>query len=295
LLDNYTFLTSSIFKYITLGGSEFIPLRDRIAAARYNNRFRYGDGQNQRFLNFIFNKDPWNSPDAVLLLIRFIDTVAYFAEDNDRVFYCDFKIPNTSYESGYSVSSVKANRNTESSFYPAESCSIPQEVHLSLTGDIKSIVFDISVENITEFNSEGLPRHVLLPNIRVYRLHPLDRRHFNVSVSTMIDNIDNPLLVEWLVYHLALGVEHFYIFDNRKVFPSIYYDSSGNSDPQLQNSIIRPFLDANLITLIYYPYSPAGDFLWNSIQGNTFEVNVFFTMYLLTYNLFDPGYALSVP
>ena len=48
-----------------------------------------------------------------------------------------------------------------------------------------------------------------LSNIRVPRLHYLDRRHFNITVTSMVDKIDSRYLIEWLIYHILLGVEHF--------------------------------------------------------------------------------------
>ena len=69
------------------------------------------------------------------------------------------------------------------------------------------------------------------------------------------------------MYNIALGVEHFYFFDNRKHFPSA---DGRHTDHQLTHSAIRPFLDANLITLIYFPYSPSGSYWWNVIQVSTF-------------------------
>jgi hypothetical protein len=92
----------------------------------------------------------------------------------------------------------------------------------------------------------------------------------------MVNDLSDPLLSEWLTYHLTLGVQHFYIFDNRKTFPP-YSRPSPNRNPQIdpdlsENSLIRPFLDANLITLIHFPFSPSTNFHWNSVQGCSFHV-----------------------
>jgi hypothetical protein len=89
----------------------------------------------------------------------------------------------------------------------------------------------------------------------------------------MISDLEDPLLREWLVYNLALGVQHFYLFDNRKIFPNS--ENGGEVNAMLQGSSLRPFLDANLITLIYFPFSPAGEGVgWNQIQGMTFQVMI---------------------
>ena len=95
----------------------------------------------------------------------------------------------------------------------------------------------------------------LFPPFHVLREHAMHRRRFNLSLCTMVNNLTDPLLTEWIVYHILLGVEHFYIFDNSK-------DRSGSS----KYSTLRPFLNANLITLIDYPFSPAKGLHWNSVQ-----------------------------
>lgn len=63
------------------------------------------------------------------------------------------------------------------------------------------------------------------------------------------------------------GIEHFYFFDNGKV-PHSY--------SHIENSEIKPFLDANLITLINYQYSyPKGEF-WAQNQRGELFLYVFF-------------------
>lgn len=192
--------------------------------------------------------------EANLIFIRLVnDFTAQRCEfDTHAKFYCDFKIP------GSRLSTVSVELS------PENSCKIPIEVTSILAAEDSAIHLDFSV--IQENNST---RETLLSNIRVPRLHELDRRHFNVTVCTMVNDLHSPLLVEWLVYNIALGVEHFYFFDNRKYFPS----SDGRYvDPQLAHSAIRPFLDANLITLIYFPYSPSGTYWWSVVQVSTFAV-----------------------
>lgn len=212
----------------------------------------------------VFDKDPWvYHSEAHLIFIRLVnDHTAERCEfDKHAKFYCDFKIPG-SRRSDLSTLSVELS--------PENSCKIPIEVTSMLTAKDTAIYLDFSViqENSNNLNNHT-SRETLLSNIRVPRLHELDRRHFNVTVCTMVNDLHSPLLVEWLVYNIALGVEHFYFFDNRKYFPS---PDGRYVDPQLAHSAIRPFLDANLITLIYFPYSPSGTYWWSVVQVSTFAV-----------------------
>ena len=65
---------------------------------------------------------------------------------------------------------------------------------------------------------------VLLKNIKVQRLNRLDRRFFNTSSYIMTYNLHDVMLVEWITYHLMLGVEHFYIYDRCSgVFKKLTY------------------------------------------------------------------------
>ena len=90
----------------------------------------------------------------------------------------------------------------------------------------------------------------------------------------------DPLLVEWLLYHLLLGVEHFYLFDNSKQ-PCCMYDTATSlgSDctcTYTQNRSDRihlrlpprmaSLMDAGLITIIPYHFSPSKGLHWNSVQ-----------------------------
>ena len=135
-----------------------------------------------------------------------------------------------------------------------------------------------SAMDYVELHINDRDGNLLLSNIRVPRLHYLDRRYFNITVTSMVDKIDSRNLIEWLVYHILLGVEHFYLFDNRKV----YIQRNRTNQPHdvernlVMNSLLRPFLDANLVTLVYFPFVPLGDSTWqdpwNTVQKSYFNV-----------------------
>ena len=101
-----------------------------------------------------------------------------------------------------------------------------------------------------------------LRKVQLERIHAIDRRRFNYTVCTMVDDINSPLLIEWLTYHSLLGVEHFYIMDNSKIVD--------HSSTYLWDSRIRPFLDSNVVTLIHFPFLAPTNVSWNSIQEHSF-------------------------
>jgi hypothetical protein len=59
-------------------------------------------------------------------------------------------------------------------------------------------------------------------------------------------------LVEWIEYHLLIGIEHFYVYD---------HFSSDNL-----TSYLRPYMERNLVTIVRWPYKPLTGQHWNLIQ-----------------------------
>ena len=56
---------------------------------------------------------------------------------------------------------------------------------------------------------------------------------YDLAIFAVMKN-EAPYVKEWLDYHLAAGVEHFYIFDN---------ESSDNL-----KEILQPYIDAGIVT-----------------------------------------------
>ena len=83
----------------------------------------------------------------------------------------------------------------------------------------------------------------------------------------MTNRVTDPLLVEWLVYYLLAGVEHFYLFDNSPT--SKHHNEGGNLDPL---RLLRPFLDAELVTLISLPYMAEKH--WDAIQSASAQISL---------------------
>lgn len=61
---------------------------------------------------------------------------------------------------------------------------------------------------------------------------------YDLAVVAVVKN-EAPYVKEWLDYHLAAGVNHFYIYDN---------ESSDNLRETLQ-----PYIDSNIVTYTFYP------------------------------------------
>lgn len=68
-----------------------------------------------------------------------------------------------------------------------------------------------------------------------------DRRKMKYQVSLcLIFKNEAPFLKEWLDYHLTVGVNHFYLYNN-------------NSDDNYKE-IVKPYVEKGIVTLIEWPY-----------------------------------------
>ena len=78
----------------------------------------------------------------------------------------------------------------------------------------------------------------------IQRIGSRDNRKLKYYVSAcLIFKDEGPFLKEWLDYHLTIGVEHFYLYDNN------------SSDNYLE--IVQPYIDKGLVTLVNWPYHAA--------------------------------------
>ena len=228
--------------YYTMHASqEYVPEELRPAAYYFNNRYRYGSSPADRFIAIVFKNDPWVDASS---FVSFLNTPNnYDLSGKSKTAHCAFTYP------------IQIN----SSFHNADGrghvqrCRVPSELSGMLTKQHGYITLDLAYEG-----------GVLLKNIKVKRLNHLDRRVFNTSSYIWTYNLHDAMLVEWITYNLMLGVEHFYIFDHRRLYPPLpgtvnESSYSGAAHFELKNSPLIPFLDANLITLIHYSYSPSTD------------------------------------
>jgi len=166
--------------YYTMESSfEYVPEVDRMKAHYYNNRLRFGSGIDDRFISIVFNKDPWVDINATIVFIGEEDSSGLGGKSDSA--FCSFSYP------------VKASSRYERSI--VNFCSIPYEIYSNLTIKHQEIVFNLE-------SKDG----ILLKNVRVKRLHPLDRRFFNVSCSLFAHSLEDHLVYEYIMYYLMMGV-----------------------------------------------------------------------------------------
>lgn len=82
-------------------------------------------------------------------------------------------------------------------------------------------------------------------------------------------------LKEWIEFHLLVGVEHFYLFDNLSTDDPIH--------------VLQSYIDAGIIELFDWPFENTGFANWNQIQCDAFRVGIqkatFKTKWLATIDL----------
>lgn len=69
-----------------------------------------------------------------------------------------------------------------------------------------------------------------------------------------------PYLKEWIEYHLLLGVEHFYLYNN--LSNDNYFE------------VLEPYITRGIVTLVHWPYidpEDAGPFYWCEMQKRAYE------------------------
>jgi hypothetical protein len=101
-------------------------------------------------------------------------------------------------------------------------------------------------------NDSTLPEtYFVSPTIAV-PIYP--KEQYNISIYTMLRDKTHEL-VEWIEYHLMIGIEHFYLYD---------HFSSDNLE-----SFLRSYMERNIVTIVRWRYEhPQGDH-WNLIQSSS--------------------------
>jgi len=64
---------------------------------------------------------------------------------------------------------------------------------------------------------------------------------------------ENPWLTEWLDYHLAVGIEHFYLYNN-------------DTNPETSNKILQPYVDRRLVEVRHTPGIAMQLSVWREIM-----------------------------
>ena len=70
------------------------------------------------------------------------------------------------------------------------------------------------------------------------RVPLMERGRFGVSVMAILKD-EAPNMSEWLCHHMAIGVDHFFLYDN------------GSTDDL--HEVLRPFADHGIVTTVYFP------------------------------------------
>ncbi len=149
--------------------------------------------------------------------------------------YCFFRDSNTT------VRGIIDRRSTE----PFVVCPLPQlERKLVLSGHSQKLFMSIRIKDTTFPKTSFVSPTIAIP---IYW-----RERYDVSAYTMIRNKTYEL-IEWIEYHLMIGIEHFYLYDHL---------SSDNLEV-----FLRSYLERNIVTIIRWSYYPPKGGHFNIIQS----------------------------
>ena len=193
----------------------------------FNNQFRFDKNPRGRFTSIFFHYDPWtNMNNSSVIFVTSGVPNGIHPLDKKSEFSCHFSYP---------IKSKSIARFFQFIIY----CPIPTEMNAILLKDSAPSFRQNQKIILSLFERDNL----LLKNVIVYREKLSDRQHVKTAMSTVVDNLESPMVIDWILYHIMIGIEHFYIFDNsRKHHNDIKY------------SQLVPFIKANLLTVIYHPY-----------------------------------------
>lgn len=244
--DSFSSFTSNLIKNkLEVNTDQFVENDDSTYDNEIDNRFRFGKIYYERFLNVVFDENPWN-PNVQNVHLHFVGVFVEsgrerrrYTDFTNRKFTCRFTYPMT-IESEIQLYAANMQFNANVEVY----CPIPREI-LNILHD-KGHEIPRIVVDFVERESKSHPKEniTLLQNIEVLRLDSIDLRYFNVSLATTTKNLNSDILYEWILYHSLIGVEHFYIYNLDR------------RDMDFNKLQLKPFLDANIITIIHWPYLP---------------------------------------
>ncbi len=220
----------------------FLQSHANILNPRWINLSRISHGKIQRglitptFLHFyhiqILDFVIYRDPDRLDMFSVFLSGCRYSWTWSE--IHCFFHDSNTS------VSGVIDRRSVE----PFVVCPLPYiERKLVLSGS-SQLFMSLRINDKTLPNRSFVSPTIPIP---VYW-----REQYNVSVYTMIRDKKYEL-VEWIEYHLMIGIEHFYLYD---------HFSSDNLE-----FFLRPYIERNIVTIVRWPYEPLKGHHWNMIQS----------------------------
>jgi hypothetical protein len=219
----------------------------RRASLDVQNRFRFGIEYEERLLDVFFDYDPWSNISSTNVYnattyIHFVSDRTDIKNDADDVrralpidAICRFQSP-------------LKDIDTQMVFMKeVAKCPVPTAITSVLNVNMP-LIFDLVHEDTNE---------IILQDITMYR--PPLRRHYNYTIASMIDSIDNPMMKEWIAYYIMIGIEHFYLIYN------------GDPAVSLDGSYLQYYIQHDIVTFIPYPFAESGPYLWNGIQLAAFQ------------------------
>ena len=93
--------------------------------------------------------------------------------------------------------------------------------------------------DVVPFMKMCLYNFVCKPYIELFGTHDRRKLKYRISLCLIFKN-EAPFLKEWLDYHLTIGIDHFYLYNN-----------SSEDDYQC---VLKPYIDKDIVTLIDWPY-----------------------------------------
>ena len=86
--------------------------------------------------------------------------------------------------------------------------------------------------------------------------HSLTAYQYELSIAAIFQD-DARFLEEWIDYHRHVGVEHFYLFNNR------------SQDNYM--AVLQKYINADVVTLVDWPYEYYTAEQWNWVQSESYE------------------------
>ena len=123
-------------------------------------------------------------------------------------------------------------------------CPVPYLERKLILSNSPQVIMSIHINDTNFPNISFVSPSIAIP---VYQ-----REQHTVSVYTMLRD-QTHRVIEWIEYHLMIGIEHFYLYDHL---------SSDSLD-----SFLQPYLEKNIVTIVRWPYQPLKDHHWNMVQS----------------------------
>jgi hypothetical protein len=252
--------------------SSFQIAKNATESDTYNHRFKVGPLSEDRFFSIFLHGDPWSSQSFSTLddiSVNFVGASEGLESDMTfEGFSCRFNFPlrlptPVKFEVLRKDSNKVLYRQMNSKKSRIFRCLLPRDLLDFLRQSNSSSFIDVAEEQqLIRFDllKDGV---TVLGNVTVARLHAMDRRHFQVSVSSMTSRPADPLLLEWLCFWLLAGVEHFfYLFDNSPL-------PRQGQDPWW---LLRPFMSAELVTLLPFHFQLHRH--WDAVQAAAAQITL---------------------